>query len=102
MTGTAGEVRTRARALLPAMLASAIVIIVPAMLMPGADTASVTAAALLVGVAALLRLCVSGASRASQSRSVVPPTDDMSPVLIPGRVTDPVHHPLRPRAPGLA
>lgn len=24
------------------------------------------------------------------------------PPLLPGRITDPVHHPLRPRAPGLA
>ena len=36
------------------------------------------------------------------NRSATPPSRDAAPLVLTGRVTDPVHHPLRPRAPGMA
>jgi hypothetical protein len=56
-----------------------------------------------MALAALVRLDVrSVALAAAGARSATPPAREAAPLVLTGRVTDPVHHPLRPRAPGMA
>ena len=62
-----------------------------------------TLAIVTMALAALVRLDVrSVALAAAGGRSATAPARDAAPLVLTGRVTDPVHHPLRPRAPGMA
>ena len=89
--------------LLVTIVSAALVLVLPSLLITTPDAAgSVAALAVLVlGLAALVQLELRSVAahgvRAAELRSHGQP----APVL-PGRVTDPVHHPLRPRAPGPA
>jgi hypothetical protein len=65
------------------------------------------AATLSVGVlaltlAALTSFSLRGVALTSRTPVTVPSVGDPAPPALPGRVTDPTHHPLRPRAPGTA
>jgi hypothetical protein len=65
------------------------------------------AATLSVGVlaltlAALTSFSLRGAGLTSRAAVTVPSAGDSAPPVLPGRVTDRQHHPLRPRAPGTA
>ena len=56
-----------------------------------------------MALAALVRLDLRSVALATTGTgSATPPIGDASPLVLTGRVTDPVHHPLRPRAPGMA
>ncbi|HET7193964.1 MAG TPA: hypothetical protein VFI99_03135 [Nocardioides sp.] len=77
-----------------------------ASLMPslGATVDSSSAAVLLGLVVATAAMVVFGRSVAMTPPGVVAlrsPTVDEAPQVLAGRVTDPLHHPIRPRAPGL-
>jgi hypothetical protein len=86
------------------VLAALLALLVPAMASvlvatqdaPGATTAAVVALAL----AALVALAVHGGPPAVRAVPMVAVGDDAVPLVLRGRVTDPVAHPLRPRAPG--
>ncbi len=88
---------------LAALVGVALGILLPSLLATGIDApATLTAAIVTLALAALVRLghrfgaVAPGTSAASLAAGI-----EAFPVL-PGRVTDRVHHPLRPRAPGLA
>ena len=66
------------------------------------DAAMPAMAGVVLTLVALLvvgSLSPSGARQADRGSN---PIGDAPPLVLSGRVTDPVHHPLRPRAPGPA
>lgn len=59
--------------------------------------AALSAATAMTGVQCLLTVPGAGV------RSLLPPRRSAGiPLVLAGRTTDPIHHPVRPRAPGLA
>ena len=68
----------------------------------GAPSGVVLATMALVAVAALMSLYSLVASAQPQKLTLQPDATGVPPPFLAGRVTDPLHHPLRPRAPGLA
>jgi hypothetical protein len=88
-------------ALLVSTVGAVLVLVLPSLLITAPDAAgSLALAVLAVACAALVQLELRLV--AGSSRMAVPPTRDEPAPVLAGRVTDPVHHPLRPRAPGLA
>ena len=68
-----------------------------------AESTPLTLALVTMALAALVRLDLRSVALATTgNRSATPPSRDAAPLVLTGRVTDPVHHPLRPRAPGMA
>jgi hypothetical protein len=76
--------------------------VLAALLLTSAQDApvAVAIAALTLALALLVRLRASQAALAAGALATVRPTGDQARPVLRGRVTDPVHHPLRPRAPG--
>jgi hypothetical protein len=93
----------RVRLALVTTVGCAIAVLVPSLLATAGDAPSaVVLAAVAMAVAAT---AVRNSLVASSAGTVLPPPpcgESDVPVLLGGLVTDPVHHPLRPRAPGLA
>jgi hypothetical protein len=85
---------------LVALLGVALTVMVPSMLATGLDaTALVTVALMSLGLAALARFGHHGGALAARTIAVIAHKQgDL--IVTPTRVTDPVHHPVRPRAPG--
>jgi hypothetical protein len=97
---TAGP-RTALAGLVAGFLAAALALLAPSLLSVGAPS-SVGLAMVALVLAALVRRGHHGAVLASRTVPTrFPATREASPILT-ARVTDPVHHPLRPRAPGPA
>jgi hypothetical protein len=69
---------------------------------PADGTATVSVAVVALVFAAVVRLGDHGVVLLAQQLVTRPPTADATPPVLAGRITDPAHHPLRPRAPGLA
>ena len=84
-----------------ALLAGVLVLLLPSLV--AADTpAAVGLAVMAMALVAMVRFgAVFGALSALTSTAAYA-TRREAPPLLPGRATDPVHHPLRPRAPGTA
>lgn len=91
----ARDVTTRLLVLLAAVAGAMVGTAMPAS--PSLGVAVLTAALAAVLVLALRQVHV-----AAGGRPVVALAADGPTPLLPGRVTDPRHHPLRPRAPGPA
>lgn len=77
-----------------------------ATLMPSLGaTVDASSATLLLGLvmatAAVVGFCRHVAIALPGVHALQSPTADEAPQVLAGRVTDPLHHPLRPRAPGL-
>jgi hypothetical protein len=72
------------------------------LLTAGEASATVGLAVVTLVLAALARLGENGALLSARVAVAGPPTRDEAPPVLAGRVTDRVHHPLRPRAPGPA
>ena len=68
----------------------------------GAPSGVVLATVALAAVAALVSLNSLVASAQPQKLTPQSGATDVPLPFLAGRVTDPLHHPLRPRAPGLA
>lgn len=83
------------RVLVVGLIGSVLALVLP----PVDGPAAVTLAVLLLALAVVARNARVGAVAASTPATVPPPGREVAPILT-GRVTDPVHHPLRPRAPG--
>jgi len=84
------------------MLAATLAVLLPSLLTTTSHaTGSVTLAVLTLAFAALARFGLRSVAFAARIKTLVPPTGDEAAPVLAGRVTDPVHHPLRPRAPGL-
>ena len=89
--------------LLAALVGAVLAVVLPALLTTAADAPSTAVTALTLAVAALLALgMLLWVSPAGCSRACARLGGDGPPPVLSDRVTDRVHHPLRPRAPGLA
>lgn len=84
------------------MIGSAVALLVPALF---AMTLDAPSAAVLVAVAVAVAMVAVLSSHVVTSVTGVlaplPRSSAEGPSYLAGRVTDPLHHPLRPRAPGL-
>ncbi len=102
MSRTPHDAGTRRRATLASLGAAGLALLAPLLYFTAIDSsAAVSLAVLTLVLAALVRLADHGAFLADPI-VVGPPTAGQSPPVVTGRITDPVHHPLRPRAPGMA
>jgi len=90
----------RGRTALGVALAAVLAVLLPALVTAEATMPAV--AGLVLALAALLVLAPRSLTRAACAHLATAPIDDAPPIVLPGRATDPVHHPLRPRAPGHA
>lgn len=102
MSRMLGASTARVRLALALVVGGAVAMLMPSLLATTMDAPSV---ALMAAVAVALAAMV-GLNRligTSVPRSLAPPprTADRAPSFLAARVTDPLHHPLRPRAPGL-
>lgn len=100
MTAGLDDAVGRARGVLVLFLAAALSAVVPTMTatLPSAGVAAVALVAL--ALAAVVGLGARSAALAACSKGMAPPVDVETPPMRTGSVTDPIHHPLRPRAPG--
>ena len=102
MSRMIGAASARIRLALALVVGTAVAAMVPSL----ALTIDAPSAAVLVAVAlAVAAVCALGNHIATSVPGALPPrarTSDEPPATLAGRVTDPLHHPLRPRAPGLA
>ena len=85
------------------MVAVTLAILTPSLTATATDaSATVTLAFLMLAVASLVRFGHRGGAVVSRVVAAIAPTGDGPPPPVAGRTTDPMHHPLRPRAPGSA
>jgi hypothetical protein len=89
-------------ATLAVLLAGALAVVVSPLLSVREDPLSAAVAVLALALAALLGLGRRGTLPGARPARVALATDDGATRLLSGRVTDPTHHPVRPRAPGSA
>jgi hypothetical protein len=98
-----GAVTARLRLALVVMVGSAVALLMPSLFATTMDAPSAAVlAALAVAVAAALGGNRLVAIPVTSALAPQPGTVDEAPSFLAVRVTDPVHHPLRPRAPGPA
>ena len=93
-----GRVREALTVVVGAMLAA----VLPVLLTSAADASGPAVAVLAVAVAVLFAVGMRWVSLRTRCATAPPPAADGAEPVLPGRVTDPLHHPLRPRAPGPA
>ena len=85
------------------MVGGAVALLVPSLFATTVDAPSaVVLAALVMALAVAVGLNSHVATLAASVLAEPPRAADEAPSFLAGRVTDPVHHPLRPRAPGSA
>ena len=91
------------RVALAGMVAVTLAVLAPSLLVTVTDASgTVTLALLMLALASLVRFGHRGGAVAARASAATAPTGDDSPPPVSGLVTDPMHHPLRPRAPGSA
>jgi len=95
-------VTPRPRFALAIMVGGTVALLTPSLLATTVDTPAVVLAALVVALAAAAGLNHHVATLATRALASSPRPSDDVPVYLAGQVTDPVHHPIRPRAPGTA
>jgi hypothetical protein len=93
---------TRTLTLLSGVLGLGLAVALPTLVTATEGAPSSGVAVLTLALTALLVLATRQLLLAVGLRPVATVVASGPPPLLPGRVTDPVHHPLRPRAPGLA
>ena len=96
------DATTRTLALLTGVVGVGLAAVLPTLFTATADAPSAGVAVLSLALAALLARAMRQVLFAACLRPVAAVVASGPPPLLPGRITDPVHHPLRPRAPGLA
>ena len=102
MSRTAAE-RARVRLALVLVVSCALAVLVPSLAMTAGESSSaVMLAAVTLAFASGMSLASYVVSLARVALASPPCVAPKAPPLLSGRVTDTVHHPLRPRAPGLA
>ncbi|WP_027863086.1 hypothetical protein [Marmoricola sp. URHB0036] len=82
------------------VLATLLVVLLPSLLVTTPD--ALTTAVLAVACAVLVGMATGRPGLTPQTQVAMRAHDVTDDQLLPGRVTDPTHHPLRPRAPGTA
>ena len=95
-------VTPRLRFALAVMVGGIVALLTPSLLATTADAPAVVLAALMVALAAAAGLNNHVATFAARALASPPRASNDVPVYLAGRVTDSVHHPIRPRAPGMA
>ena len=84
------------------MVGGAVALLMPSVLAPAADARSaVVIAAVVIALAAALGVNSRVTISLANAAGATPRTTEETPAFLAERVADPVHHPLRPRAPGL-
>lgn len=96
----AARTSERGRTTLGVVLGLVLTVLLPALVTSDATTPAV--AGVVLALAAMLVRAPRALSRAACAQLTTAPTCEAPPLVLPGRATDPVHHPLRPRAPGQA
>jgi hypothetical protein len=95
-------VTPRLRFALAITVGGMVAVLTPSLLATTVDAPAVVLAALMVALAAAAGLNHHVATFATLAMASPPRASNDVPVYLAGRVTDPVHHPIRPRAPGMA
>lgn len=95
-------VTPRLRFALAVMAGGMVALLTPSLLATTVDAPTVVIAALVVALTAAAGLNHHVATLATRSLASSPRPSDDALVYLAGQVTDPVHHPIRPRAPGMA
>ena len=89
--------------LLTGLAGAAFALVLPPLLAAGVEgPATVTLAVLALALAAIARHGSGFGALTARTVATARFTGHQPPPMLTGRVTDHVHHPLRPRAPGLA
>lgn len=96
------DATTRLLALLTGLVGVGVAAVLPTLFTASIDARSAGVAALTLALAGLLALATRQVLLAACVQPVAAVAGDGPPPLLSGRVTDPVHHPVRPRAPGQA
>jgi hypothetical protein len=96
------DVTSRLRFALAIMVGGVIALLTPSLLATTVDIPAVVLAALVVTLAAAAGFNHHVAALATRALTSPPRPSNDVPVYLAGQVTDPVHHPIRPRAPGMA
>jgi cyanate permease len=102
MSGMLGAVTPRLRLSLAVMVGAVAALLMPLLLTTSVDAPTVVLAALVVALAATGGFNSQVGTLVARALAPLPHTADDAPMFLAGRVTDPVHHPIRPRAPGMA
>ena len=105
MSRASEDATARPRVALGSMVAVTLALLAPSLLATATATdasGTVTLAVLVLAVGSLLRLGHRGGAVASRGVAATAPTGHGPPPPVAVLVTDPKHHPLRPRAPGSA
>jgi hypothetical protein len=95
-------VTPRLRLALAITLGGLVALLTPSLLATTVDAPAVVLAVLMVALAVAAGYNNHVATFATLALASPPPASNDVPVYLAGRVTDPVHHPIRPRAPGTA
>jgi hypothetical protein len=100
MDRTSSDPVARVRLALALTVAGAIALVVPSIVTAVESPSALIVASLAMAVAAMVHV----GSRRQVALAFVPvrvhPSSSAVYVVRPGQATDPVHHPIRPRAPG--
>jgi len=103
MSRMLGAVTPRLRVALVIMAGAAVSLMLPVLVAPTVDSStSMVLAALVMACVAAARLNSHVATSVARVSAPSSRSADGAPMLLAGRVTDPIHHPIRPRAPGMA
>ena len=103
MPGEREDVVARLQRAFVTVLGVALVIVMPPLVITASDTANaITLGVVTLAVAALVRFGTRSVPLAARPRTASACMGGQAPPVLGDRVTDPVHHPLRPRAPGQA
>jgi hypothetical protein len=102
MSLTFEDATVRPRVALASMVTVTLAILAPSLTATATDASTtVTLALLMLAIASLVRIGRRVGAVASRGVAATAPTGDGPPPPVAGPVTDPMHHPLRPRAPGI-
>lgn len=105
MSWTFEDATSRPRVALVNMVAITLALLAPSLLATATATdvsGTATLAVLMLAVASLVRFAHRRGAVASRRAAAIAPTGDGPPPPVARPVTAPMHHPLRPRAPGSA
>ena len=105
MSRTFEDATARPRFALVSLAAVTLAILAPSLLATATATdasGTVTLAVLTLALASLVRFGHRGGAVVARAVAAIAPSGDDPPLPVSGLVTDPMHHPLRPRAPGSA
>jgi hypothetical protein len=97
------DATTRVRLVLTGLLVMALASLVPSLSASAGDAQTTVALAVVaLALAAIARFATDFDALAARTMAAAHAIRREAPPVLSTRVTDPVHHPLRPRAPGSA